>query len=181
MHGHQLRHAHDAILVGVDTVIADDPELITRLDGVDGRQPLRVILDSQLRTPRAAAVVGPNTLIATTREGQVGEAETMQFPATPEGRVDLEPLLDELGRRGMLSVLVEGGGEVHASFFGSGLVDKVFAYVAPMLIGGRSTPGPIGGAGIERLDEALRIHDVEIARIGSDLLVTGYVDVHGDS
>ena len=181
MHGHQLRHAHDAILVGVDTVIADDPELTTRLDGVDARQPLRVILDSHLRTPHAAAVVGPNTLIATTRAGEVSDAETMQFAATPEGRVDLERLLDELGRRGVLSVLVEGGGEVHASFFSSGLVDKVFAYVAPMVIGGRASPGPVGGVGIEHLDEAMRMHDVDTSRLGGDLLITGYVDVHRDS
>jgi diaminohydroxyphosphoribosylaminopyrimidine deaminase/5-amino-6-(5-phosphoribosylamino)uracil reductase len=70
---------------------------------------------------------------------------------------------------------------VHASFLSSGLVDKVFAYVAPMLIGGRTSPGPVGGVGIEHLEEAVRLHDVEATRLGSDLLVTGYVDVHGDS
>ena len=179
--GHRLRHQHDAILVGVDTVIADDPELTTRLEGAGGRQPLRVILDSQLRTPHAANVVGPNTLIATTREGQVGEAETMQFASTPEGRVELAPLLEELGRRGILSLLVEGGSEVHASFFNEGLVDKVHAFLAPMVIGGRGAPGPVGGPGIEGLDQAIALHDLETTRLGRDLMITAYVDVHRDS
>lgn len=179
--GHRLRHLHDAILVGVDTVIADDPELTTRLEGADGRQPLRVILDSQLRTPHAANVVGPNTLIATTREGEVGDAETMQFAATPEGRVELTPLLEELGRRGVLSLLVEGGSEVHASFFNEGLVDKVHAFVAPMVIGGRGAPGPVGGAGIEGLAQATPLRELQTTRLGADLMITAYVDVHRDS
>jgi len=178
--GHRLRHQHDAILVGVDTVIADDPELTTRLEGADGRQPLRVILDSQLRTPHAANVVGPNTLIATTHEGEVGEAETMQFAATPEGRVELAPLLEELGRRGILSLLVEGGSEVHASFFNEGLVDKVHAFVAPILIGGRGAPGPVGGAGIEGLGQAIALRELQTARLGPDLMISAYVDVHRD-
>lgn len=180
-YGHKLRHAHDAILVGVDTVIADDPELTARLDGVEARQPLRVILDSQLRTPHAANVVGPNTLIATTRDVEVPDTETMQFPASPEGRVELPPLLDELGRRGILSVLVEGGSEVHASFLASGLVDKVHAFIAPVLIGGRDAPGPVGGMGIERLTDAIPLREVEVTRVGDDVLVTGYVGVHRDS
>jgi diaminohydroxyphosphoribosylaminopyrimidine deaminase/5-amino-6-(5-phosphoribosylamino)uracil reductase len=162
-------------------VIADDPELTTRLEGAGGRQPLRVILDSQLRTPHAANVVGPNTLIATTREGQVGEAETMQFAATPEGRVELTPLLEELGRRGVLSLLVEGGSEVHSSFFNEGLVDKVHAFLAPILIGGRGAPGPVGGPGIEGLDQATALRDLETTRLGRDLMITAYVDVHRDS
>lgn len=179
--GHELRHAHDAILVGVDTVIADDPELTSRIEGKETRQPLRVILDSQLRTPHAAIVVGPNTLIATTHEGQVGDAETMQFSASPEGRVELMPLLDELGRRGILSLLVEGGGEVHSSFFGLGLVDRVYAFVAPILLGGRDAPGPIGGHGIEALADAVTLREVETERLGPDVLITGYVNVHRDS
>ena len=178
--GHRLRHRHDAILVGVDTVIADDPELTTRLEGSHGRQPLRVILDSQLRTPRAANVVGPNTLIATTREGEVGDAETIQFASTLEGRVELAPLLEELGRRGILSLLVEGGSEVHASFFNEGLVDKVHAFVAPIVIGGRGAPGPVGGPGIEGLDLAIRLRELATTRLGADLMITAYVDVHRD-
>jgi diaminohydroxyphosphoribosylaminopyrimidine deaminase/5-amino-6-(5-phosphoribosylamino)uracil reductase len=180
-HGHILRSAHDAILVGVGTVLADDPELTARVEGPTARQPLRVVLDSQLRTPPHARVVGPNTLIATTRSGQLGEAETLVLARTAEGRVGLGPLLDELGRRGILSLLVEGGAEVHASFFAEGLVDKVQAYIAPLVIGGREAPGPVGGQGVPSLAGATKLRDVDATRIGDDLWITGYIDVHRDS
>jgi diaminohydroxyphosphoribosylaminopyrimidine deaminase/5-amino-6-(5-phosphoribosylamino)uracil reductase len=179
-HGHRLRHINDAILVGVNTVIADDPELTTRIDGEEPRQPLRVVIDSQLRIRQSARVVGANTLIATVRAGRVGAAEVVRFPADAEGRVALAPLLDELGRRGILSLLVEGGGEVHASFLAEGLVDMVHAYVAPKLIGGREAPGPVGGKGVEHLADALRLRDIDMARLGDDILISGYVDVHRD-
>ena len=181
LHGHRLRHIHDAIVVGVNTVISDDPELTARLEGDDVRQPLRVILDSQLRTRMSAKAVGPNTLIATTRAGRMGAAEVLRLSAAEDGRVALEPLLDELGKRGILSVLVEGGSEVHASFFAHGLVDKVHAYIAPRLIGGREALGPLGGAGVERLTEAVSLRELDATRLGTDLLITGYVDVHRDS
>jgi diaminohydroxyphosphoribosylaminopyrimidine deaminase/5-amino-6-(5-phosphoribosylamino)uracil reductase len=89
--------------------------------------------------------------------------------------------LDELGKRGILSLLVEGGSEVHASFFARGLVDKVHAYVAPRLIGGRDALGPVGGPGVERLAEAITLRELDATRLGTDLLITGYVDVHRDS
>jgi diaminohydroxyphosphoribosylaminopyrimidine deaminase / 5-amino-6-(5-phosphoribosylamino)uracil reductase len=180
-HAHQLRHAHDAILVGVNTVIADDPELTTRVEGADSRQPLRVVVDSQLRIRQSARVVGPNTLIATTKPGRVGAAEVLRVPAGADGRVSLAALLDELGRRGILSLLVEGGAEVHASFFAGGLVDKLHAYVAPCLIGGRKAPGPLGGSGVEHLAQATHLRELDFVRLGDDLLISGYVDVHRDS
>jgi diaminohydroxyphosphoribosylaminopyrimidine deaminase/5-amino-6-(5-phosphoribosylamino)uracil reductase len=180
-HGHRLRHIHDAILVGVNTVIVDDPELTTRMEGVDGRQPLRVILDSHLRLRMSSRVVGPNTLIATTRVGRMGAAEVVKFPTTEDGQVSLQALLDELGKRGILSVLVEGGSTVHGSFISQGLVDKVYAYLAPRLIGGREAPGPVGGEGVERLAEAVQLRELDTTRLGDDLLVTGYVDVHRNS
>jgi diaminohydroxyphosphoribosylaminopyrimidine deaminase/5-amino-6-(5-phosphoribosylamino)uracil reductase len=179
-HGHRLRHQHDAILVGINTVIADDPELTARIDGEEPRQPLRIVLDSQLRIRQSARVVGPNALIATTRTGRVGAAEVLRLPAAEDGRVSLPALLDELGRRNILSVLVEGGGEVHAAFLAERLVDKVCAYVAPTLISGRGAIGPIGGEGISRLEDATRLRDIDFARLGDDLLITGYVDVHRD-
>src|ERR1700694_10435 len=181
LHGHRLRHIHDAILVGVNTVITDDPELTSRLEGQDVRQPLRVVVDSQLRTRMSAKAVGPNTLIATNRCARMGAAEVLRLPAGADGRVALVPLLDELGKRGILSLLVEGGSEVHASFFANGLVDKVHAYVAPRLIGGREAPGPVGGGGAQQLVEAVPLRELDATRLGTDILITGYVDVHGDS
>jgi diaminohydroxyphosphoribosylaminopyrimidine deaminase/5-amino-6-(5-phosphoribosylamino)uracil reductase len=180
-HSHRLRHIHDAILVGVNTVIVDDPELTTRLGGAGDRQPLRIVVDSQLRLRMSSRVVGPNTLIATTRAGRMGAAEVVRFPATTDGRVALQPLLDELGKRGILSLLVEGGSTVHASFVSEGLVDKVYAYVAPTLIGGREAPSPLGGAGVEHLAQAVHLRELDATRLGDDLLITGYVDVHRDS
>jgi len=180
-HSHLLRHAHDAILVGDGTVLADDPELTARVEGSEARQPLRVVLDSELRTPPTAKVAGPNTLIVTTRTGELGQAETLVLPRSADGRIELGPLLDELGRRGVLSVLVEGGANVHASFFAEGLVDKVYAYIAPIVIGGGEAPGPVSGEGVGRLSDAIRLRDIDSARIGDDLLITGYVDVHRDS
>ena len=180
-HGHRLRHAHDAILVGVNTVIADDPELTTRLEGEDSRQPLRVVLDSQLRIRQSARIVGANTIIATTKAGRVGAAEVLRLPAGADGRVSLPALLDELGNRGTLSLLVEGGAEVHASFFADALVDKVYAYLAPRLIGGREASGPLAGKGIDHLAAATHLSELDYVRLGDDLLITGYVDVHRNS
>lgn len=180
-HSHRLRHQHDAVLVGINTVIADDPELTSRLGGDNVRQPLRIVVDSQLRIRQSARIVGPNTLIATTRAGRVGAAEVLRLPATADDRVSLPALLDELGERKLLSLLVEGGGELHAAFFAEGLVDKVYAYVAPKLIGGRDALGPLGGKGVDRLEDATRLRDIDFARLGDDLLITGYVDVHRDS
>lgn len=180
-HAHRLRHQHDAILVGINTVMADDPELTARLDGQDLRQPLRIVLDSQLRIRQSARVVGENTLIATTRAGRVGLADVVKLPATDDGRVSLPALLDELGRRNLLSVLVEGGGAVHAAFVAAGLVDKIYAYVAPRLIGGSEAPGPLGGQGVEHLAETSRLTNLDFTRLGDDILITGYMDVHRDS
>jgi diaminohydroxyphosphoribosylaminopyrimidine deaminase/5-amino-6-(5-phosphoribosylamino)uracil reductase len=174
-HGHRLRHQHDAILVGINTVVVDDPELTARLDGQKARQPLRIVLDSSLRIRQSARVVGANTLIATTKAGGVGLAEAIKLPATPEGRVSLPDLLDELGRRSVLSILVEGGAEVHAAFFREGLVDKVYAYIAPRLIGGHEAPGPLGGEGIARLTDSTGIAEVDVTRLGDDVLISGYV------
>jgi diaminohydroxyphosphoribosylaminopyrimidine deaminase/5-amino-6-(5-phosphoribosylamino)uracil reductase len=180
-HGHRLRHAHDAILVGVNTVIADDPDLTTRLEGEDPRQPLRVVLDSQLRIRQSARIIGANTIIATTKPGRMGAAEVLRLPAGADGRVSLPALLDELGKRGTLSLLVEGGAEVHASLFAGALVDKVYAYIAPRLIGGREAPGPVAGRGIDHLSASAHLSELDFVRLGDDVLITGYVDVHRDS
>jgi diaminohydroxyphosphoribosylaminopyrimidine deaminase/5-amino-6-(5-phosphoribosylamino)uracil reductase len=178
-HAHRLRSQHDAILVGINTVISDDPELTARLDGEDLRQPVRIVLDSNLRIRQSARVIGANTLIASTKAGRVGLAEVLKLPATAEGRVSLPDLLDDLGKRNLISLLVEGGGEVHGAMFKEGLVDKVCAYVAPKLIGGRDAPGPLGGTGVEKLIDAAMLNTLDMTRLGDDLLITA--DVHRDS
>jgi diaminohydroxyphosphoribosylaminopyrimidine deaminase/5-amino-6-(5-phosphoribosylamino)uracil reductase len=179
-HAHHVRSQHDAILVGINTVIADDPELTARLDGEDLRQPVRIVLDSQLRIRQSARVVGANTIIATTKPGRVGLAEVLKLPATTQGRVSLPDLLDELGKRDLVSVLVEGGGEVHQALITEHLVDKVYAYIAPKLVGGRDAPGPLGGIGIEHLQDATPLSNLDVTRLGDDLLISAYIDVHRD-
>ncbi len=179
---HQLRAENDAILVGARTVALDDPELTTRL--VRGPDPLRVILDGKLSiSPRARAA--PGALIATVadvRQDPVHAkkasalrkrgAEILALPGK-KGRVDLRALLDELGRREIQSLLVEGGGEVHGQLLRAGLVDEVVLFIAPKLIGAGGVP-LLADAGPRRMADAWRLERVTVARLGDDLVVRGF-------
>ena len=190
--GHRLRDAHDAILVGVDTVLADDPALTVR--GVaGGRDPVRVVLDSTLRVPFAAAVLRARgtgravgrarVIVATTdrapapRERRLlaAGAEVWRTPAR-RGRVDLQALARRLAAEDVASVLVEGGPTVHGALLGAGLADELCLFLAPMVIGGRGRrAGPTwaGGAGVERLADAWKLRfAAEPRRLGADLLLT---------
>lgn len=179
---HRLRHINDAILVGVNTVIADDPELTTRIEG--GRSPLRIVVDSRLRIPLTARVLRSapgSALVATTaaadpdRISRLREAgvEVEVVDASPSG-VDLAALMAVLGARGAISVLVEGGARVHGAAFDAGIVDKVVAMLAPRVIGGAAAPSAVGGAGAASLAAAAPLRDVSVERLGPDLVVTGY-------
>lgn len=181
---HEDRAKVDAIVCGINNVLLDDPQLTARPGGrLAERQPVRIVADSRGRTPLDAKVLGPGgpTIIATTEASSpawraaIAErgAEALVLPAGEDGRVDLEALLDELGRREALSLLVEGGGVLLGSFFDRRLVDKVTAFIAPVIIGG----GPydaVAGRGAERMADALRLRDVTIERLGDDVLVVGY-------
>lgn len=182
---HENRPKLDAIMVGVSTVLIDNPQLTARPGGVESeRQPLRVIVDSRGRTPATAAVLlgRPRTLIATTAvatadwraaiEGAGGEV--LVLAPGPDGRVPLPELLDDLGRRGVLTLLVEGGGVLHGSFFDQRLVDKLHAVIAPIVVGAAKAPGAVEGRGAERMRDAVRLRDVTVERLGDDVLVTGY-------
>jgi diaminohydroxyphosphoribosylaminopyrimidine deaminase/5-amino-6-(5-phosphoribosylamino)uracil reductase len=183
---HALRDTVDAILVGASTVLADDPLLTTRLPDREVHHPLRIILDSRGRVPLQARLYDPalpgKTLLATTpalpAEHRVAlEArgiEVLTLPADAQGRVDLPALLAALGQREVTSLLVEGGGMVLGSFFEARLVDKVLAFLAPLVIGGRDAPGAVAGKGVERLAGAARLERVRVERVGEDVLVTGY-------
>jgi diaminohydroxyphosphoribosylaminopyrimidine deaminase/5-amino-6-(5-phosphoribosylamino)uracil reductase len=188
---HRHRTLVDAIVVGVRTILVDNPELTARPEPGEGarqpdgepRQPLRVVVDSRGRTPASAQVLqGPaRTLVASTdasseawrREISEAGAEVVVLAAS-EGRVDLGELLRHLGGRDILSLLVEGGGELLGSFFDLGLVDKVQAIVAPIIIGGKAAPTAVAGRGARRMADALRLRDVAVERLGEDVLVTGY-------
>ncbi len=181
---HEFRTRIDAIMCGVNSVLLDDPRLTARPGGVPvERQPLRVVADSRGRTPPDAKVLGAGgrTIIATTeaspREWRAAVeragAEACVLPVGEDARVDLRALLETLGERGVLSLLVEGGGVLHGSFFAAGLVDKVHAIIAPKILGG-ARYAAVAGAGVARMSDAVTLRDVEVRRLGDDVLITGY-------
>ncbi len=180
---HQLRLRHDAVLVGVTTVLRDDPALTVRMAGAS-RQPLRVVADSTLRTPPSARLFDPGggrVLIATTKAAspsrisalEAAGAEVIVVPEARE-RVDLGALLRVLGEQEVISVLAEGGAELLGSLRDLGLIDAVVAVLAPQLIGGTAAPAAVGGEGAAWLGEAVALTDVEVEQLGGDLIVTGY-------
>lgn len=178
---HQLRHEHAGILVGVQTVIKDDPELTTRIEY--GRNPVRIILDSRLRTPLHSKVVTDQkaaTWIFTSENYSVEAKEKLEeqgvkvFVTSGKHRVNLDETLSLLAEEGVSSVLIEGGGEVNASFLTEQLVDKFVLYMAPKIIGGRQAPGFIGGVGIEKMADAVDLSQLDIVKIGKDFKFVGY-------
>ena len=181
-----MRQVCDAILVGVNTALSDDPYLTARSD--DGspleRQPLRVVLDSVCSTPINSAMLNQpgSTLIATTEAApdtrvlaleQEG-AELVVLPSGEDRRVDLRALLEHLGSRGVVNLLVEGGGSVHGAFFDAGLVDKVYAFVAPQIVGGETSLSPIEGYGVGVMADSWQLSRTRSEQIGQDWLIIGY-------
>jgi len=183
---HQLRNEVDAVLVGIGTVLRDDPLLTTRLGIADQRDPIRVIVDNLARLPLRAKAVNrastAPTILAVSQTAPRGKLEALEREGVQvivvensPRRVSLERLMEALGKRGILSVMIEGGAEINASALREGVVDKVLVFLAPILIGGKSTPTAVGGDGIESLGQALRLRDVRIERVDGDILVEGYL------
>ncbi|MFL6213849.1 MAG: RibD family protein [Blastocatellia bacterium] len=187
---HQLRAEHDAIMVGIGTVLADDPQLNVRL--ISGNDPLRVIVDSRLRTPLAARVLtgnaAPRTLIATTaladhaRRQEVERlgAQIVTLPTHADSsQLDLALLLAELKTRGIQSVLVEGGPGIITSLLAQRLADRLIVAIAPKLIG--SGKEAVGDLGIRRLADALCFETFSTQRLGDDIIFDGRIAWENES
>jgi diaminohydroxyphosphoribosylaminopyrimidine deaminase/5-amino-6-(5-phosphoribosylamino)uracil reductase len=168
LEGHRLRAGHDAILVGVETVLKDDPELTARLPGRSVDQPLRVVLDSRLRTPETAKLAGENTLILTAVEARaVGGAQVRQVEAE-DGRPSIPAVLKALKTAGVESVLIVGGGLVAAAFLRAGAVDRLEWFRAPILLGGEGRPC-VAALALAKLAEAPKFRREGVEPVGEDL------------
>lgn len=175
---HRFRHSHDAILVGVNTVIKDNPSLTTRLEA-GGKNPVRVVLDNTLRTPLDSRIVNDRaaeTIIVTgaraepERIKQFTERGTEVIKLETE-KVEVHDMLNKLGDRGITSVYVEGGAEVHGSFLKEKAFQQVIAYIAPKLLGGKNAPASYGGAGIARIEDTVSLEIKDVKQIGQDIRI----------
>lgn len=184
---HEWRDTQDGILVGIHTVLRDDPALTARLPDREGKNPTRIILDSRGRTPLTSRVMADGeakTVIAVTARAPRENVEALQAAGADvlvagEGpRVDLWSLLRQLGERELCSLFVEGGAAVNFSFLQAGLVDKIHAFIAPKIVGGKEAPSPVGGEGFRELVDAVELTGLEAESMAGDLLISGYVK-HG--
>ena len=181
---HKIRSRVDAIVVGVDTVILDNPSLTVR--NVHGKNPLRIVLDSKARTPLDSKVMdgAAQTIIAVTKNAPKRRVELLRkktevLVLNRAGRVDLRALLRELRRRGVRRVLVEGGGETRWGFFKEGLVDDFFVWITPHIWGGRDVPTLVDGAGFLHEDDAIPLK-LKSRRVVDNLLILSFhVGSHG--
>lgn len=176
-----LRNEADGLLVGIGTIFKDDPLLTARIRG--GKNPYRIVLDSKLRISENARVLDQSpekTILATTELAPKEKIENLEKRGarvlvldSMQERVNLKSLLLKLGEMGMMSLLVEGGNEVNGSFLNDGLIDKIFFFLSPKLLGGQAL-GIFGGRGKEKLEEAVSFHRLKIKKVGEDLLLEGY-------
>ena len=185
---HRLRNTYDAVMVGIGTVLKDNPQLTTRLPaGEEGRDAVRVVVDSRLRLPLNARVINPASpaplLVATTEQAPRERLELLERQegvevlcfSSRDGQVPLGELMEELGKREICSVLLEGGATLNASALKEGIVDKVVVFMAPRIIGGTEAPGMVGGSGCARLSDAWKLEEVSFSPVGEDIMLVGYL------
>lgn len=173
-----LRSQYQAILVGINTILRDDPHLGVRIKGK--KNPIRIILDSSLKIPVSSQILRDNNvLIATTIKANKQKKIKLKkrgisIVTFNNESIPLKELLQELAKKKIISILVEGGGKVLGSFFDEKLIDKVYAFHSPMLIGGERSVNAIGGTGIKSIKEVIRLIDVTYRRFDNNLLTIGY-------
>ncbi|MEI3336183.1 MAG: bifunctional diaminohydroxyphosphoribosylaminopyrimidine deaminase/5-amino-6-(5-phosphoribosylamino)uracil reductase RibD [Clostridium sp.] len=182
---HNLRNELTGIMVGINTVLKDNPQLTCRVNG--GRNPIRIIVDSTLKIPIDCKIVNTakevETIIATTDKANLDKINSLEDKGvkiivvpSKNGKVNLKELMTILGKLKIDSILLEGGGTLNFSALEEGIVDKVKIYIAPKIIGGKDSKTPIEGKGIDNLKDAFKITNLSVSTIGEDILVEGYVE-----
>ena len=184
-YGYKLRDIYDGIMVGINTVIEDNPMLTARVDG--GKNPIRIVVDSSLKIDINANVVqdkSAKTIVATTDKAdkdkilklQSQNVDVIVVDKDENDKVDIEKLLNILGQQNICSILVEGGATLSGSFVAKKLVDKVYFFIAPKIVGGKEAKTPVAGTGILNLQEALALKDIQVEKLDEDILIIGRVD-----
>ena len=197
---HELRSELAGVIVGIGTVLADDPMLNVRLEG-EHHQPVRVVVDSNLRIPVDSQLVKTakeyRTIVATTvisteaeRNGEISfncrrfldSQRSLEMPGieliecqSNNNHVDIKDMMTKLGAMGIDSLLLEGGGTLNAAFLEAGCVDEVWAFIAPKIIGGEGAKTPVSGKGIDNMSEAIKLQDIDIQNINGDILIKGKI------
>lgn len=186
---HQLRARVDGVLVGIGTVLKDDPKLTARIP--KGRDPYRIVLDSQLKTPEEAEVIRASpskTIIASTEIAPKDKIEKFKKKGVQvllfdekEGKINLKSCLSKLGEIGMTSLMVEGGSQVNGSFLDEGLVDKLLLFLSPKMMGDPKALGIFGGKGVSSIQEAIALREMKVRRVGEDILLESYFEWGSES
>lgn len=185
---HELRHQHDAIMVGIGTVMKDNPSLTVRMEQ-EGIHPIRVIIDSDLRLPLDYKLVTDQeapTWVFTASNVNQEKIEALQekgvkvITTSESSSVSLEEVMKYLGEKQITSVFVEGGAKIIGSLFDKKLIDKYIGFIAPKLVGGINSPTSIGGKGIEEMKNAVSLEDISIETYGNDLCIIGYTTYSSD-
>ncbi|WP_442929351.1 bifunctional diaminohydroxyphosphoribosylaminopyrimidine deaminase/5-amino-6-(5-phosphoribosylamino)uracil reductase RibD [Natranaerovirga pectinivora] len=183
---HKIRHQVSGIMVGIGTVLKDDPSLTTRLEDIEGKDPIRIIVDTECKLPLDSKVLNlkskAKTIIATTEKAADDNVKAVQEKGgevivTPlkDGQVDLNYLMDALGQQGIDSVLIEGGATLNYSAVSSGVVDKVLSFIGPKIFGGVDAKTPVAGDGIALVRDAVLLKDICVSSFGDDILIEGYL------
>lgn len=183
---HELRHRFSSIMVGIGTVIADDPLLTTRLDNIHGKNPIRIVVDTKGTIPLDAKVLITNentkTILATTEAINKEKLKHIKDTGTEviitplkDSRVDLPSLMKSLGDMKIDSVLLEGGSTLNYTALKEGIVDKVISFIAPKIIGGASSKTPVGGDGIPYMKDAITFNNISVSKLSDDVMIEAYI------
>lgn len=183
---HELRHRNSAIMVGINTVLKDDPALTTRLKSGVGNDPIKIIVDSTLKIPINSHVLTSGcskTIVATTRYHDTQRYNALTNLGVEvlvlddiDRKVNLWDLYISLGKLGIDSILIEGGGTLAFSALDAGIIDKLILYIAPIIIGGENSKGFVSGKGVSSIKDAFKINDLYTDKIGTDIYIEGYVN-----